>query len=230
MSDDDTPSDSSNLSFERAEFDGDAAAPAAGLGQLPPPLTCRVCSAPIVTEYFRANSQPLCPGCYQGVKDNHDAATGGVVYATGLGLAGAVVGTGLYYAVAAIVPGGIALVAIVVGVIVGKAVRRGAGVRGHWVYRVIAVGLTYLAIVSTYVPQVMEGMLATGKAGGLADVLAALMFSLIVPGFMIAQMEVMGLVILAIGLWEGYKFSAPPVLQLSGPFSPPSEGAVLPSR
>jgi hypothetical protein len=76
--------------------------------------------------------------------------------ATGLGVAAAIAGSLLYFAVAAITGREFALVAIAVGYMVGKAVRRGSRGRGGWAYQTLAVGLTYLAIVSTYVPLIAK--------------------------------------------------------------------------
>ena len=50
----------------------------------------------------------------------------------------------------------IALVAILVGFIVGKAVRAGSGGGGGRAYQVLAVALTYCSIVSSYVPRILD--------------------------------------------------------------------------
>ena len=52
----------------------------------------------------------------------------------------------------------IGFIAILVGLIVGAGVKKGARGRGGWLYQSLAVLLTYLAIVSTYVPAVYEGI------------------------------------------------------------------------
>ena len=44
----------------------------------------------------------------------------------------------------------IGLVAIVVGLLVGGAVRKGSGARGGWFYQLMAVALTYAAISGSY--------------------------------------------------------------------------------
>jgi hypothetical protein len=50
------------------------------------------------------------------------------------------------------------LIAIVVGFAVGAAVKWGCYGRGGPLYQTLAIVLTYLAIVSTYVPAVIEGL------------------------------------------------------------------------
>jgi hypothetical protein len=74
----------------------------------------------------------------------------------GLGALAAVGGSILYFAVAAITGREFGLVAIVVGFMVGKAVQKGSRGRGGWAYQTLAVSLTYLAIVSTYIPLVAK--------------------------------------------------------------------------
>lgn len=78
--------------------------------------------------------------------------------ATALGFVAALGGSVLYFAVAALTQREFGLVAVVVGFMVGKAVRRGARGRGGWVYQTLAISLTYLAIVSTYVPRVARAV------------------------------------------------------------------------
>ena len=52
------------------------------------------------------------------------------------------------------------IVAIVVGFAVGVAVKLGSGGRGGLPYQLLAVALTYLAIVSTYVPALLDAWTA----------------------------------------------------------------------
>jgi hypothetical protein len=73
-----------------------------------------------------------------------------------LGLGGAIVGAGIYYAILAATGYEIGLVAIAVGWLVGRGVQKGSNGIGGWAYQALAVGLTYLAIVSTYVPFILK--------------------------------------------------------------------------
>ena len=76
--------------------------------------------------------------------------------ALGLGALAAFCGSILYSGVGAITGREFGVVALIVGVIVGKAVRRGACGRGGWPYQFLAIALTYIAIVSTYVPAIAK--------------------------------------------------------------------------
>lgn len=79
-----------------------------------------------------------------------------VLQATALGTLAAIGGSLLYFGVAALTGREFGLVAIAVGFMVGTAVRKGSGGRGGWAYQTLAIALTYLAIVSTYVPLVVK--------------------------------------------------------------------------
>ena len=71
---------------------------------------------------------------------------------------------------------------------------------------------------STYVPAIL-GSDGEWTAAPLA-ILIAFVFSLIAPFFMIAQGEILGILIFAFGLWEAYRLSAPRPFVVEGPFEP----------
>ena len=77
-------------------------------------------------------------------------------------------------------------------------------------------GLTWASISATYLPPILEGMHAS--ATDLHALLFAFAFATFVPFFLLAKGEVMSAVILAIGLWEGWRYSAAPVISVQGPF------------
>lgn len=84
----------------------------------------------------------------------HSLARAGT--ALGLGALAAFCGSILYSGVGAITGREFGVVALIVGAAVGKAVRRGARGQGGWPYQVLAIALTYIAIVSTYVPSIAK--------------------------------------------------------------------------
>ena len=69
--------------------------------------------------------------------------------ALGLGAAAAALGAGVYFGVEALTGYEFGLIAVVVGLLVGAAVRRGSSGRGGWRYQVLAMFLTYSAVVAT---------------------------------------------------------------------------------
>jgi hypothetical protein len=92
------------------------------------------------------------------------------------GLGAAVIGAILYYAVIAITGLEIGLVAIVIGFMVGSAVRRGTRGVGGRRHQVLAVGLTYFAVGLAYAPLAFKGFMEgeAGKTAAVADSAKAL--------------------------------------------------------
>jgi hypothetical protein len=132
------------LRFDRVEpQEGEAATSA-----------CATCGDALPGIYFEVAGQMVCPGCRERLAAELARGTrlGRLGRALAGGVAAAVVGAGLYYAVLALTGYEVGLIAIAVGFLVGGAVRWGCHGRGGWLYQAIAVGLTYVAIVSTYVP------------------------------------------------------------------------------
>jgi len=139
-----------NLQFERAE----RATRATGSG-------CAVCKQVITTTYYEINGNVTCQRCRSRIIAERNRGSSGTRFAKalGLGVLAAAAGAGLYYAVAAATGNEYAIVAIVVGLLVGGAVRKGSHGRGGWRYQALAMGLTYSAIVVTYIPQIVKAMM-----------------------------------------------------------------------
>lgn len=117
---------------------------------------CRGCGQPIRDTYYEVNGSLVCAPCRAGLEHPKGTRLRRVLQAMGLGTLAAIGGSLLYFAVAAITGREFGLVAIAVGFMVGTAVRKGSGGRGGWAYQTLAIALTYLAIVSTYVPLVVK--------------------------------------------------------------------------
>src|SRR5262249_47524835 len=111
-----------NLQFDRVEMTslGDATAS--------PAVTCAACGKSVGGEYYHANGKAICGSCRQVA--TAAAATPrsiGKLVAAGLfGLGAAIAGAAIYYAVIAIANLEIGIVAILIGYMVGWAVRKGA--------------------------------------------------------------------------------------------------------
>jgi hypothetical protein len=133
------PSDKS-LQFDHAER--------AGQG---PGTACAFCQQPITGSYYEINGKVACLGCRGQILAawNRGSPARRFAKAAGLGAAAAALGAGLYFGIEALTGYELGLVAVVVGLLVGAAVRRGSSGRGGWRYQVLAMFLTYSAVVAT---------------------------------------------------------------------------------
>lgn len=246
-------SESDELDFERATF-------AEGADTQ---RTCSVCSESVKDAYYVHMSNTVCEAC----QPTYAAAQMQSSFWSALGYGSLAAGVGalVWYGIRELTGYELGLIAIVVGVIVGIGVRKGAGSSRSRGYQVLAVTLAYLSIVSTYVPafatDFIEGAAATDGAGptstsdaqleaGAAqpeadgeDVvppatpvqvkqadsappllvvfgyLFGMVMALLMPALMLTDGQVMGVVILGIGVWEAWRRSAHnPEDEIAGPF------------
>ena len=120
---------------------------------------CRVCRTPIGATYFHAQGQVVCPVCAERIQSGQQKPPAvslgrAVFYGAGAALAGCI----LYAAVAILLNLEIGIVAIVVGVMVGKAVRAGSKGLGGRPQQILAVLLTYFSISTSYIPVYFHEM------------------------------------------------------------------------
>jgi hypothetical protein len=228
---------SDGLQFERAEFDQ------------APTTECASCKAPLVNHYYDVNGNTVCEKCRYAIEASltTGSAMGRLVRATGAGLVAAILGSLLYYAIAAITGYELGLIAIVVGFGVGSAVRWGSGGRGGKGYQALAIALTYLAIVSTYIPPIIEEFrkvqtedsaeagttpapvdaatapstppIEVKQAGVVVTAIALLLLLAFACAapFLAGLQNFMGLVIIGIGLYEAWKLNRHTPVTITGP-------------
>ena len=121
---------------------------------------CDVCGNALHGNYFEINEKMACERCRYAVEEafNQRGGAGGFLKALLAGFGAAVAGSILYYAVREATGYNIGLIAILVGWGVGKAVHWGARGTGGWAFQTLAVFLTYMAIVSTYLPAIFTAI------------------------------------------------------------------------
>lgn len=226
-------SETPDLQLDRAEFDGQHA------------TACGACAVPLTTEYFEVNGSTVCRSCCEQMRAIGTAGNSATraLRALGAGLGAAIAGSILYYAILAISGYEFGLIAIVVGMAVGKAVAWGSYGRGGWRYQTMAIALTYVAIVSSYVPlifaEIGKEAEATEKAGpaqagtatapaaaeaepaptGVGAIAALVVFTGLVLAlpFLSGVQNIIGLIIIGIGLYEAWKFNRKPQISITGP-------------
>ena len=204
------------LQFDRAEIAGGA----------PGALTCTMCQAPIQASYFEVGGAVACVGC--GREAGEQAVTGSPAgrffRALAFGTLAGAVGCGIYYAVRAVTGYEVGLISILVGFMVGGAVRAGSHRRGGWLYQGLAMLLTYLAIVCTYLPETLvayrEAMAKETDAGtGLAVVMFVILLAvMMVAPFLAGIQNVIGILIIGFGLYEAWKMNRRQAVVVTGPY------------
>ncbi len=122
---------------------------------------CAVCERELIDTYHLANEAMICSECRMQLENEQEPEGSGMgrfSKALTFGVIGGAIGAGIYFAILKFTGYEVGLVAIVVGFLVGGGVRMGSLGRGGWLYQLLAIGITYGAIVSTYVPFIVEGI------------------------------------------------------------------------
>lgn len=119
---------------------------------------CMTCGTITPSTHYLVNGQRTCETCASQVPADESTRLGRSSRALVFGSVAATLCAALWYAVMKITGYELGLIALIVGLVVGVAVRLGSKERGGWVYQGMAVTLTYLAIVSTYVPIMAEAL------------------------------------------------------------------------
>ena len=160
-----TRPEADNLQFDRA-VDPSAADAAGGAP------VCSACSKPIRMYYYDVDGATVCSTCKQGVErasgTGAGRATGGMLKVVLAGLGAAVAGAIIYYSVMEYLNLEIGYVAILIGFMVGYAVRSAAAGRGGRRYQLLAAGLTYFAVALAYAPFALRA----GEDGAGEDIAA----------------------------------------------------------
>jgi hypothetical protein len=125
-----------------------------------PAVVCEFCQTSIDTEYYHVNGTMCCGGCRRRLESATETPRGFVplAIAGAFGLGAGIVGAAIYYAVIAITHLEIGIVAILIGYMVGRAVRKGAGGHGGLRFQILAVALTYVSVALAYTPLVIQEM------------------------------------------------------------------------
>jgi hypothetical protein len=153
------PSSGDPLQFDRVE----GATTAAG-------MTCASCGNPIVSSYYDVNGNHVCLACKGRAERANDPVVGFAPFAKAFLFGGVacLIGAGIYYGVAALLNLEIGLIAILIGYMVGAAVRKATNGGGGRRYQVLALLLTYFAIGLAYTPFAVKGAMNASKADSTA--------------------------------------------------------------
>jgi hypothetical protein len=213
----------SELSFERAEFEGSA----------PTALTCAFCNQPLTAQYWQVSTRPACDQCRGSIARELDSSRSRASFlrAVGYGALAALAGCIGWIAIEKLFHVQIGFVAIGVGYLVGKAVRKGSGGLGGRRYQYLALGLTYAAIALASLPDLLEAVRQQSTAssnaatsgppslGGFLWACTLLIGIALASPFLQGTENIIGLFIIGIGLYEAWKLTGAVSVQVLGPFS-----------
>ena len=206
------------LQFDRVE---PAAASATGPAVLQPVAavqSCLVCRRPIQSTYFAVGDKIICPNCAAMIRSGpagNPAGRFGKALLFGIGAA--IVGAVVWGAILYFTHYQVGYVALLVGYMVGKSIKKGSGGRGGAGYQIMAVLLTYLVAAAANFPTFFEDFSRRGTQPMPAIILMSAFAALIAPVYVGAKSPIL-LFILGIALWEAWKFTKFVPIPLSGPY------------
>ena len=212
-------------------------------------VTCELCRRAVDTEYYQINEKTVCPSCRRAVESAAETPRGAAPFASALalGILAAIAGAFIYYEVIAILDVEIGIVAILIGYIVGYAVRRGAGSRGGRRFQIMAIALTYASVSLAYAPLAFTQSAKTAHDGKAADALSdasttsaqttapsrrttgSLLLDILVLLGLIAAIPILSIVssfpsglisafIIVIGMRQAWRMTAAPSFTIFGPY------------
>ena len=152
-------SDLGELPTEKIQFDEAEFADEIHAGPV-----CGMCRRPIAEEYYEVNQVLICGPCRKAVDDSRKSGSGfgRFLRASLYGFGAAIAGFAIYFGILKATGYEIGLISILVGVMVGKAVRAGSGNRGGWLYQLLAMFFVYTAIVASHSSLLLPELFARG--------------------------------------------------------------------
>lgn len=193
-----------SLQFQKAEFADSTP-------------NCSACKVSIKGPYYQLAAQKICAACAELARINqqrppNSAVLRGTIFGAGM----AAVCSAGYAAIVMVTGMELALVAIAVGFMVGRAVRRGSDGLGGRRCQAAAVVLTYLAITMSYIPLMVRDA-AVKDVTAAAYMAVALFYPLLALTDGVSG--ILGIVIIAFGLMQAWKQTARDPRVITGPFT-----------
>lgn len=183
-----------------------------------PAAACSACNAALVDAYYQAAGRVFCGSCAQAIHrqlHSPEGRAGRVVKSIAFGLGGAIAGGAAYGAVLALLHLNAALVTILIGWLVAKAMRKGAGGRGGIGYQVGAVAMTYLSI--GFFATLAEVVRAEpGSLGFLRSAVICIIGAFVTPVHM-GMDSILSALISALGLLQAWRGCAAYRVEVTGP-------------
>lgn len=173
---------------------------------------CAECRVAIVDTYYESDEGIVCAACHARITAAPAVEPHGRQFSRtlGFGVVAALIVAAVYFGLLAAMGREMSLALVLVGFVVGKAVRVGSRRRGGRRAQWLALGLTYLAMVMTYVPFVLKGSAA-------ADLGALLLLAAAAP-ILEGLDHGLTLIMIAIALGQAWRMNRRAEQKLTGPF------------
>jgi hypothetical protein len=200
-------------SFEKAEY---------GTGSSLVPEQCIRCQQKLTDQFYMLNGQPLCELCaHAAILAPAEGGDAAFLQSMFLGVSAAVLGSILYAAVEIGTGWTIGYVALAVGWLVGKGMKRGSGGRGGRRYQIAAVALTYCSVSCANLIVVLYALRGRHLVIGEQFLILAAKYGLLSPlvDLRTGMSGVIGLFILFIGMQAAWTLTAGSEYRLTGPHS-----------
>ena len=183
------------------------------------PVVCSACGQPIVDQFFEINRTVVCEPCRSSIESQLRGGPGWgrIARASLFGIGAASVGTALYSAFLWFSAYDWSILAIGIGYIVGRMVRKGSGGFGGTACQMLAVVLTYGSLGMTYFMVAFLPMIGARLLRIAPDeILEILVFAFQMP---VIQMKESPIHIAFVGfaLWEAWKLNRPLRVVVTGP-------------
>ncbi len=181
---------------------------------------CVMCKQEIGGDFYQANGNTLCATCAPVLQSRHQAPPVSSILPAVLYGGAAAIGGAIIYSVVLSKGVELALLAILVAYMVGKAIRYASHGLGGRPQQILAVALTYFAITVSYLAvNLYHAQGALPPISFMLEVVVGAPVLLLIYGSSKGS-ALLSVIIIGIGLRQAWMLTKRPEIIITGPFSP----------
>jgi hypothetical protein len=187
------------------------------------PIACASCREPVADRYFEINRTIVCEPCRHSIEAQLRGGPGFGRFARAalLGLGASIAGTALYSAFLSFSSYDWTLVAVLIGYVVGKVVRKGSGGLGGLAYQMLAVGLTYLSLGMAYFTLMLLAIWRQNQLARPIELAPGTVLQVLGQALQLPVLEMkdspVRIAFVGFGLWMAWKLNRPGQFVVTGP-------------
>lgn len=184
-----------------------------------PARTCIGCKRPITDTYYAVRGNAICPSCRAAlVAPLPGSEAGRVLKAIVTGVGAGLLGAAIWYAIRRFAHLQLGLVAVMVGFMVGNAVRKASGNRGGVGYQVLAVALTYLCVAANWLPDILEIFAGRFHKNAIGLEIVKVTMAVLSLPVLLCKTDPILLLIIGFAFYQAWKLNKPRSLSITGPY------------